>query len=184
MTDSKKALLLFLLFYSGFFFVTGYFKQVLLLMIIAVLGKKYFCKIDKCLWQYFVYAVCGLVLYFIAKQITRILALPGGYQASEFDFNAMFFINVLILTPLAEELLFRSCLNDVFTKRFSFFFIPLSVLLFALVHSSQGIGGILFATVCAIGLSFTYKMKKKIIFSVIMHSFINLGGCLDCIFLS
>lgn len=182
MTDSKKALFLFLLFYTGFFFVSGYFRQALSVAVVLLLGRKYFCNIEKQLLQYFLSAVGGMAIYFIASRIVAVLSLPGGYEAANFDFNAIFFLDVLILTPLAEELLFRSCLNDVLAEKFSYFFIPLSVLLFAAVHLSQGIGGAFFAAVCGIGLSFTYKMKKKIIFSVIMHSFINLGGCLDCIF--
>lgn len=182
MTDSKKTLLIFLLFYCGFFFVSGISHFILLIMIIAVLGKNRICELEKISWWYALSAVGGIAVYIAAKFLVQILAIPGGYTAADFDFNALFFIKIVILVPAAEELLFRSCLADVFSGFMSHFFVPLSTILFASVHLSQGLGGVIFAAICAVALSFTYKMKKKIIFSVIMHSFINLGGCLDCIF--
>lgn len=182
MTDSKQALFIFLLFYCGFFFVSGVSHFILLIIIIAVLGKNHICTLEKVSWQHILSAVVGIAVYSAAKFSVQILSVPGGYTAADFDFNALFFIKVLILVPIAEELLFRSCLADVCSGLLSHFFVPLSTVLFASVHLSQGLGGVIFAAVCAVVLSFTYKMKKKIIFSVIMHSFINLGGCLDCIF--
>lgn len=181
MTDSKKALFIFLLFYCGFFFVSGISHFILLVIIIAVLGKNRICELEKLSWQYALSAVGGIAVYAAAKFSVQMLSVPGGYTAADFDFNALFFIKVLILVPAAEELLFRSCLADVCGSE-SRFFVPLSTILFAAVHLYQGVGGVLFAAICAAALSFTYKMKKKIIFSVIMHAFINLGGCLDCIF--
>ncbi len=183
MINSKKALFLFLLFYCGFFFVSGVYHLILLAAIIAVLGKDYICKSGKIsVWQCGLNAVGGAVVYVATKFLVRTLSVPGGYTAADFDFNALFFIKALILVPVAEELLFRGCLADVFAGFILRFFVPLSTILFASVHLYQGLGGVIFAAVCGAALSFTYKMKKNIIFSVIMHSFINLGGCLDCIF--
>lgn len=182
MTESKRVLFFFLLFYFGFFVFSGFFRILLLLMIIFLFGKKIFCEYEKLSVWYLLCAACGLAVYVIAKFTVQSLSFPGGYSAVSFSPSVWFFIDVLILTPLAEELLFRSCLGDVLQDLPSSFFIFLSTILFASVHLSQGIGGIFFAIMCGLVLSFTYKMKKKILFSVIIHSFINLGGCLDCIF--
>lgn len=178
-----KALFLFLLFYSGFFFVSGVSLLILQIAIIAVLGKTYFCRAEKISVGYAVLcAVGGIIVYAVAKIVVLALAVPGGYTADDFDFNALFFIKSLLLAPIAEELLFRGCLADVLTGVMSRFFVIFSTILFASVHLYQGLGGVIFAAMCGFVLSFTCKMKKNIIFSAIMHSFINLGGCLDCIF--
>ena len=182
MTDSKKALFFFLLFYFGFFIFSGFLRIVLLLMIIFAFGKRLFCECEKLSVRYLLCAFCGMAFYVLAKFAVQCMPFPGGYSAESFSPSVWFFIDVLILTPLAEELLFRSCLDDVLQGISVSFFILLSTVLFTAVHLSQGIGGIFFAIMCGLMLSFTYKMKKKIIFSVIIHSFINLGGCLDCIF--
>ena len=182
MTDSKKALFFFLLFYFGFFIFSGFLRIILLLMIIFAFGKRLFCECEKLSVRYLLCAFCGMAFYVLAKFAVQCMPFSGGYSAESFSPSVWFFIDVLILTPLAEELLFRSCLDDVLQGISVSFFILLSTVLFAAVHLSQGIGGIFFAIMCGLMLSFTYKMKKKIIFSVIIHSFINLGGCLDCIF--
>jgi membrane protease YdiL (CAAX protease family) len=179
-TDSKKSLFLFLIFYSGFFFVAGVFRLIFLCCIVAVSGKACFDNIKKLECMQCV--AVGMITYFVSKSIVSLLSLPGGYNADSFIFSPIFFIDVLLLTPLAEELVFRKCLADCFNQKSMRFFIPISMFLFASVHFYQGIGGVVFTMLCALVLSFTYKMKKKIIFSVIMHIFINLGGCLDCIF--
>lgn len=151
-------------------------------MIIFAFGKRLFCECEKLSVRYLLYAVCGTAFYVFAKFAVQCMPFSGGYSVESFSPSVWFFIDVLILTPLAEELLFRSCLDDVLQGFPVHFFVLLSTVLFTAVHLSQGIGGIFFAIMCGLMLSFTYKMKKKIIFSVIMHSFINLGGCLDCIF--
>lgn len=184
MINSKKALFLFLLFYTGFFFVSGVSLLILQIMIIAILGKTYICKAEKISVGYALCAVGGIVVYIAAKIFVQVLSVSGGYTAEDFNLNALFFIKSLILAPAAEELLFRGCLADAFSGFVSRFFVLFSTILFASVHLFQGLGGVIFAAVCGFVLSFTYKMKKNIIFSVIMHSFINLGGCLDCIFFS
>ena len=176
MTDSKKALFFFLLFYFGFFIFSGFLRIILLLMIIFAFGKRLLSV------RYLLYAVCGTAFYVFAKFAVQSMPFSGGYSAENCSLSILFFVDALILTPVAEELLFRSCLDDVLQGFSVHFFILLSTILFAAVHLSQGIGGIFFAIMCGLMLSFTYKMKKKIIFSVIMHSFINLGGSLDCIF--
>ena len=151
-------------------------------MIIFAFGKRLFCECEKLSVRYLLCAFCGMAFYVLAKFAVQSMPFSGGYSAESFSPSVWFFIDVLILTPLAEELLFRSCLDDVLQGISVSFFILLSTVLFTAVHLSQGIGGIFFAIMCGLMLSFTYKMKKKIIFSVIIHSFINLGGCLDCIF--
>lgn len=151
-------------------------------MIIFAFGKRLFCECEKLSVRYLLCAFCGMAFYVLAKFAVQCMPFSGGYSAESFSPSVWFFIDVLILTPLAEELLFRSCLDDVLQGFPVHFFVLLSMILFVAVHLSQGIGGIFFAIMCGLMLSFTYKMKKKIIFSVIMHSFINLGGCLDCIF--
>ena len=151
-------------------------------MIIFAFGKRLFCECEKLSVRYLLCAFCGMAFYVLAKFAVQCMPFSGGYSAESFSPSVWFFIDVLILTPLAEELLFRSCLDDVLQGFPVHFFVLLSTILFAAVHLSQGIGGIFFAIMCGLMLSFTYKMKKKIIFSVIMHSFINLGGSLDCIF--
>ncbi len=180
MTDSKKALFLFLIFYSGFFIVAGVSRLIFLCCIVAVSGKACFYNIKKreCIQC----AIVGLLTYFLSKSIVGLLSLPGGYNTDSFVFNPIFFIDVLLLTPIAEELVFRKCLGDCFNQKNLRFFVPISMFLFASVHFYQGIAGVIFAMLCASVLSFVYKIRKKIIFSVIIHIFINLGGCLDCIF--
>ena len=120
--------------------------------------------------------ICAILMIFCAILCDKVLAFVGATSENQQTVEAMMGsqfilsnIMAVILAPICEEFVFRYSIGSIFKSDWLFY--PISVLAFALVHST-GIAMISYAVV-AIFTGIVYrKTKNNIVAAIIMH-FIN-----------
>ncbi|MCX7971975.1 MAG: CPBP family intramembrane metalloprotease [bacterium] len=128
--------------------------------------------------------IFSIIYFFVVLDYDSIGILVVYVKYSYFWEMIMLFVGLVILVPLAEELIFRKYLIDsllnIFKPSSVIFF---SSLVFSLIHL-QDILSTVFIFTIGIILAYIYLTRKDIIYTYILHSFYNFLIMIYWIYLS
>lgn len=132
-----------------------------------------FKKVDTkiCLWMFPIGVLFFFFMYGALLIFMFFLKPDFEVSTSVHSVHIYTFISIVCVTPLFEELLFRGIILNGFLQRYSFFkAMPLSVILFALLHAELQI---LTAAFLGILTGYIYYVTKSIWLGIILHGTSN-----------
>lgn len=144
--------------------------------------KPYFKSFAKNFEESFKYYLVGVGIMIFSNLIITLL-FSGELSSNESTVRTyintsplLMFIDISIYAPLAEELLFRKSIKDIFKNKWLYIFV--SGFIFGALHviGTEGILGILYLIpYCSLGFTFAYIYSKtdNIYSSVMMHMMHN-----------
>jgi len=120
-----------------------------------------------------------LVLIFINSEVLRLKQVAPivkiVFASSTIYTQIIMVLNILIISPIVEEIFFRYLLNGCLKREFGVWLsIFLGGMTFAALHFNPS--DFLPITVLGIGLSYIYELKRSITIVVVAHSLFNLSS--------
>lgn len=120
-----------------------------------------------------------LVIIFINSEILRLNQVAPIvkiiFASSNIYTQIVMIINIIIISPIAEEILFRYLLNGCLKKELGVWLsIFLGGMIFAALHFDSS--SFLPLAILGIGLSYIYELKRSIIIVIAAHSLFNLAS--------
>lgn len=141
--------------------------------------------------QILIYICIAMTLMWIGNIIGSIITSIIGFSMTneitnpveEMIRNSSIYINLIvisILAPIFEEIFFRKLLIDRTIKYGATLSILLSALMFALFHGN--LSQFFYAFLLGLLFAFVYIKTGKIIYSIILHAFVNFYGSVASVF--
>ena len=120
-----------------------------------------------------------LVLLFINSEVLRLKQVAPivkiVFATTSIYTQIIMVLNILIISPIAEEIFFRYLLNGCLKREFGVWLsIFLGGMIFAALHFNPS--DFLPLTVLGIGLSYIYELKRSIIIVIVAHFLFNFSS--------
>lgn len=126
--------------------------------------------------RFFVYALLLFSLTYVFAYLTGVLRvlfnIPTDTSALSLATNPLYYITLLLLAPVLEELLFRRVLIERLLPYGEGVAIVFSALAFGLFHCS--FDQILYATMAGLMLSYVYCRTRRVGCTMLLHFLLNL----------
>lgn len=152
------------------------------LMMIWYLFKKQYLRLDQYTWsirsvRVLLWAIAwGLGAYLMCGGLDELLDLPNlmEEQFEDLSFNVVGVLAIVVVGPIAEELLFRGAILGFLLKKRDLSYkyaILISALLFGLIHMNPA--QIVYAFVLGMVLGRIYYQSGSLLLCIILHVLLN-----------
>lgn len=152
------------------------------LMMIWYLFKKQYLRLDQYTWsirsvRVLLWAIAwGLGAYLMFSGLDELLDLPNlmEEQFEDLSFNVVGVLAIVVVGPIAEELLFRGAILGFLLKKRDLSYkyaILISALLFGLIHMNPA--QIVYAFVLGMVLGRIYYQSGSLLLCIILHVLLN-----------
>lgn len=152
------------------------------LMMIWYLFKKNYIRINEYTWSIRSVSVLswmiayGLGVYFFATWLNGQVDLPNMMedQFMDLSFNVVGILGIVVLGPVAEELLFRGAILGFLLKKQNLsrqYAILISALIFGIIHLNPA--QILYAFILGMALGRIYYQSGSLLICMILHVMLN-----------
>ena len=172
--------------------IMGYYVIGILFMFIIIVYnldtikkdlKDYFHNFKKNIWYTFKYLFIGMLLFFVCRYITYLIAniIPPGNDlitTAFISFPLYVVFVTIIYTPFVEEVVFRKLLSNLISNKY--LFIVLSASIFSFFHIVGDFSNVmqfisLFFPIACFGavLAYSYRKTNNIFIPIFIHLLYN-----------